>query len=140
MVDFDPQDAREQVTAEPHGPDENEKRGGELGRLARPQQGEHDRKQRERKAVGEVRDDVGLPDRREGEEGGVHRQRNQEGEENRVHEVSPTGNWNGFENDPNASMAHPAGPESTDRGEPHNPVVLTRTRIVPPRVVSAYLI
>ena len=88
VIDLDPQDAGEQVAAEPHCPDEDEERGDELNRLARAERGERDREQGEGEAVGEVGDDVGPADRRDGEEDRVHGQGDKEGEENRVHEVS----------------------------------------------------
>ena len=83
MVDLDPQDAAEQVAAEACCPDEDEERGDELNRLVRAQEGEHDREHREGEAVGEVGDDVGLARRRDREEGGVDRQGDEEGEEDR---------------------------------------------------------
>ncbi len=73
VIDLDPQDPPEQVDPQPRCPDEDEERGDELNRLARARERQDDREHREGEAVGEVSDDVGLADRRDHEEGRVHR-------------------------------------------------------------------
>ena len=85
MVDLHPQDPPEQVTAQPQRPGENEKRRDELYRFARAREQQDDREQREGEAVGEVGDDVRLPDGGDREERTVDRQRKGEGEEDRGH-------------------------------------------------------
>ena len=71
VVDLDAEDAPKQVEPEPNRPEEHEQRGRELHPLARSGEREHDRKQREGEAVGEVGDHVRLADCCDREEGAV---------------------------------------------------------------------